>query len=127
MSFDTLLQPFVDGKPALADEVLIKASIDPLVVASDVGWVRLETTDGGAEVYGYDNLQSGFIINHAEGEAVWDLVVAIASSSRLAILPVGCPTCVGDPGLLADLPPDLADGAVVVASGSDLADIIFNS
>ena len=75
-------------------------------------------------MYGYDDLESGFMINHAAGDAIWDLIVALASAGPLAIMPVDCPTCVTDSSMLADLPPEFARATVVVSSGSDLLQVI---
>lgn len=124
VSFDVFLQRFSAGQPSRADRVSVKALLDAYVVAEDHGRVQLETVDGSADLYGYDDLERGFMVNHAAGHAVWDLLVAVASMGPFAIMPVGCPTCVADVSMLSDLPSVLADGAVVVSSGSQLLRVI---
>ena len=37
-------------------------------------FVRIETDDGGADLYGYDRLESGFMVNHVEGAEAWDVI-----------------------------------------------------
>lgn len=124
MAFDVFLQPFANGEPSRADAGSISALLDSYVVAADRGWARLETTDGDADMYGYDDRESGLMINHAAGDAIWDLLVTLASAGPFAIMPVGCPTCVTDSSMLADLPPELVPEAVVVSSGRDLLQVI---
>ncbi len=127
MSFDVFLQPFANGESTRSDHPSISALVTPLVVDTDQGWAHLVTSDGEADLYGYDDLASGCMINHAAGDAIWDVVVAIASVGRFAIMPVGCPTCVTDPSMLTHLPPELAAQAILITSGSDLLRVIQSS
>lgn len=124
VAFDVILQPFSDGQPSVADGAAIRDLLEPYVVAAEEGWARLETADGDADVYGYDDLTRGFMVNHAAGHAIWDVLVEAASVGSLAIMPVGCPACVTDQSRLVDLPSELVDDAVVVSTGRDLLRVI---
>jgi hypothetical protein len=80
---------------------------------------RLVTSDGAADVYSRD-LERGFLVSHATGEQVWDLVVEAARVADLAIFPPGRGTCIPDEGLLNQLPAYVPQPVVVVRSGAEL-------
>ncbi len=84
------------------------------------GLPRLRFSDGDAAIYGLKDLGSGFMVNHVSGERAWDLLADIARQADLTIVPVGCPVAVADEHLLDQL----RDGAVVIASGRQLLDLI---
>ncbi len=124
MSFDVFLQSFSKGKASDANANAARKVLEPHVVESDGGWARIETADGEADLYGYDTLNRGLMVNHAAGSDIWDLLVEVASAGGMVIMPVGCRTCVTDQVAVDDLPSDLATSAVVVASGTDLLRVI---
>ena len=119
MSFDIFLQRFVDGEAVDADVDSMLAILGPLITDRTASWARIVTADGGADVYGIDNPASGLMINHASGRAVWDVLFELARTAGMAIMPVGCPTSVTDPGLI-DALPAASLPAGVVTSGADI-------
>ena len=127
MAFDIFLQPLADGEASRADAVATRELVDSHMVDANQGWARLKTADGSADLYGYDDLGSGFMVNHATGNAIWDLLVAFASAGPFAILPVGGPTCVTDSSLVTQLPSELTGDVVVVSSGREQLRVISSS
>jgi hypothetical protein len=124
VAFDIFLQRFEGGDAADANAADLAAVLDPLVEARGPGWARIQTSDGAADVYGTDNLATGVMVNHASGRAVWDVLFELARAGRLAVMPVGCPTCVIEAEQRADLPPELQPEAVEISSGDELFRIV---
>lgn len=120
MAFDIFLQRFSAGEPASANAGEVRAVLDAHVVELEQGRARVETADGGASLYGYDDLERGFMVNHAAGNIIWDILVTVASVGPYVIMPTGCPACATDESMLADLPSRIAAGAKIVSSGNDL-------
>lgn len=120
VAFDIFLQAFLDGGAAEADVEVILSVVDPYIRRRDESCVHLETSDGGADVYGLETSVQSLLINHASGRAIWDLIYELAQSAGLAVMPVGCPTCVTDKNAFNELPPELAASAIVVSSADDL-------
>jgi len=89
------------------------------------GYALVRTGDGEADVYGLGG--DHLMISHAAGERIADLIVQIARSARWAILPAGCPACVTGGEMIADLPDELRESAIVVTSGAGLRDAILSS
>jgi hypothetical protein len=121
ISFDVFLQAFHDGDAATVNgpsviDALARFSTEP--VTSDSSWIR--TTDGEAQIFGLDDADSGFMINHASGRVIWDVLVHVADLIGMTIMPIGCPTCVTRPELLEHLPEELKADARVVTSGEQL-------
>lgn len=124
MSFDIFLQRFSSGDPAEADSELIIETLAGFVVGTvAVGDVEITTGDGGADVYGLGSTD-GIMVNHAAGARIWDAMVEVAGRARLAIIPVGCPTCVTDASLIDELPGELRQEARVVTTGEELLGVI---
>lgn len=48
---------------------------DQLRSSPQFGNARLVTGDGKADLYGYDDLRSGFMANHISGNEAWDILV----------------------------------------------------
>jgi hypothetical protein len=121
VSFDIYLQDFSD-EPEDRSHV-VGALLSPLL--DDLGQ-RVRTVDGSASVYGAsDSPLHGLMFNHVEGESAWDLIYDVAVASHWAIMPVGCPICLVDDGLIGLLPSDLLeDGYVVVHDGADILSAI---
>lgn len=126
MSFDVFVQAFSDGGAAEADADAVQAVLAPYIHgSSQSGFARLATTDGGADLYGYDDLGSGFRVNHISGDEAWDIVVQAAAASGLVIMPVGCPAALTNQDSFEHLPDALRSGEVaIVTSGSQLVDLI---
>lgn len=120
------LQAFRDGDDTDADAVLLDGLIRPHLASmgEETGCATLTFADGRLDLHGLDDLGSGFMVNHVEGEAAYGFLVDVASQADLAILPVGCPTAVCGDHLLAHLPDELRDDVVVVRTGADLLDLI---
>jgi hypothetical protein len=76
------------------------------------------TDDGDAEVYGVGT--DGLRFTHASGRQVWTVIYEVARAGNWAIIPVGCPTCVPSPKMVAHLPDALRAHALVVRSGDEV-------
>ena len=126
MAFDIFLQAFRDGGAAEADVEVILSVVEPCIRRRDEWCVHIETSDGGADVYGLKANVQSLLINHASGRAVWDLIYELAQSAGLAVMPAGCPTCVTDEDAFNELPPELASSAVVVSSADELRLVVTN-
>ena len=120
MSFDIFLQRFRAGDAAPADATLIRTLLGPYVSERPPGSVTLRLTDGEADLYGWDDLATAFMVNHVSGEQAYDVLFEVALRAGLAIMPVGCPTAVTSEETVADLPTELAGDVVVVRSGAEL-------
>ena len=89
------------------------------------GFARLTAGDGEADLYGYDDLSTGFMANHISGRDAWDILVRAAAASDLVIMPVGCPVGLTDSNSLEHLPAALRSGEVaLVATGTQLLDLV---
>jgi hypothetical protein len=64
------------------------------------------------------------MVNYVSREQAWDFLADIACQPALAMMPVGCPVVVADRHLLDELPDNLRDDAVVIASGSELLGLV---
>ena len=131
MSFDVYFQRFVDGDADESGRDEVVAVLAPYLKPSVETPGRIEHPAGNADVYGLgdgdgDGDGDGMMINHIE-DGLWDLLVEAARAGRWAIMPIGCPTCVFNAAMLANLPEDLRQDAVVVNSGADVRDLIANS
>ncbi len=124
VSFDVFVQAFRGGVAGQADVEAVASVLGPHVRVNDRGHTHLETADGGADLYGFDDLHTGFMINHVSGARLWDLVVRAAGASGMAIMPVGCPVAVADADSIDDLPQELQRGARVVRTGEELQALI---
>jgi hypothetical protein len=80
---------------------------------------RLVTSDGSADLFSRD-LERGFLVSHATGEQVWDLVVQAAHAGDLAIFPPGQGTFIVDERVRDQLPGSVPQPIVVVRSGAEL-------
>lgn len=74
--------------------------------------------------YGVEDLESGFMVNHVGGPAIYDALVAVAQACDLVIIPVGCATALIDDRQRVELPEVLAADAVRVNTGEDLRRLI---
>lgn len=128
VSFDIFFQRFSLGNEADADADLVTEMLRPYTVERcGDGVAVLEFADGRADIYGVDDLTSGFMINHASGTDIWRLMAALAKGADLTIMPVGCATVVTSTEAISQLPSDLAVDAVVVTSGTELLGVISSA
>jgi len=49
------------------------------------------------------------MVNHAEGDQIWDVVYDLALAVGYAVMPVGCPTCVTSDDVRRHLPEGIAE------------------
>lgn len=127
MSFDVFVQAFDSGNAGEVDADQVRAVLAPHVTTDGeaTGFARLETGDGSADLYGYDQLETGFMVNHISGSEAWEVIVRAAVACRLVIMPVGCPIAITDRTSVADLPPELQRTALaLVTSGEQLLSLI---
>lgn len=123
MSHDVFVQRFRAGGPADADVESVQRALAPSMRAPAVGgFATLTTADGGADCYGIDS--GSLMVNHCEGDEIWDLLVAVAAADGLTIIAHGLPTCVTDPAHVPELPAALRDDVAVVRSGADLRRLV---
>ncbi len=120
MSFDVFLQGFRQGHESNANQKKLAELLKPYLVETQQGLPELRFDDGDAAIFGVDDLASGFMVNHVSGRQAWDVLVAVARTANLAIMPVGCRVAVATEALISELPEELPRDAVVVASGEDL-------
>lgn len=120
VSFDVYLQAFRGGDAADGDGQAAMAALAPHLSAHEANWAQVTTDDGGADVYGIDRPDASLMFNHISGTSVWQLIYDVAERAGCAVMPVGCPTCLPVSVAADDLPGELADNIVVVASGHDL-------
>lgn len=120
MSVDVFFWPFRDGDMGRVDPQQVARLLAPALVQDERGFTRLVFADGSAQLYGLDELDTGFMVNHVDGFAAWDFLVGVADEAALAIVTPGCPAAVTRSELLAHLPDLLREDAVVVTTGSQL-------
>ncbi|HEY1106296.1 hypothetical protein MUN74_04450 [Agromyces endophyticus] len=123
MSFEIYLQDFADTPRDRRD------AVGPLLRSfTDESGENIRTADGMAAVYGADDDPlTGLMLNHVEGELVWQVIFDLAVAGDWVIMPVGCPVCVVSEAQADSVPPELHDnGVVLVDSGSRLLDVIVN-
>ena len=128
MSFDIFLQGFRDGNGAdgdyeAANQVLARYLVN-LDRRFDYALIR---TPGGDEASVYGVGATELMVTHSTGGEIYDVLYAVAAAGRWAVMPVGCLTCVTSPDLLAELPDELRDQAIVVTSGDDIRRVVEES
>jgi hypothetical protein len=123
VGFDIFLQGFAGGDACTAGSAAAERVLTPFVLGeADEAFARLQTDDGGAEVYGLGS--DSLLVSRPTGQRVFGLLVEAASVAGWAIMPVGCATCVTDDAVIKELPDELRDDVVLVRSGDDLMDVI---
>jgi hypothetical protein len=126
VSFDIFIQAFSGGQAASGRPAAARRTLTPfLTAAPDNGYALVRTADGEADVYGLDG--DSLMINHASGRQIWQLMVDLARAGGYVIMPIGCPTCVLDPAHVTELPVQLQDTVVVIATGEDLRRVVETS
>lgn len=123
MSYDVYFQDFKGGDAALGGGDAVRTLLKPHVARSEPehSFVRIDVEDGGADVYLSDD---HMMVNHAGGTATWDLLVRAAAVANWTVLLPDAPPAITDETQRAELPAELAEEAIVVATGTDLLRII---
>jgi hypothetical protein len=123
VGFDIFLQGFAGEDASMAGAASAERVLRPYLLGeADEAFARLQTDDGGAEVYGLGT--DSLLVSRPSGQRVYELLVEVATIAGWAIMPVGCATCVTDEAMIRDLPAELSDDVVLVRSGDDLMDVI---
>ncbi len=123
MSFDIVLQAFERGDAHVADATALRRALAPYLIQVLDGW-NLRAGSATAEIYGVEKLASGFMATHIDGVELYDVLVTVAQTCDLVILPVGCSVAVVRAEQLDHLPDDLREDVVLVTSGADLRALI---
>lgn len=121
MSFDIFFQGFIAGESSEDGGAQMRAVLAPHVVKEDESFLRLRIGDGQADIY---LMGDGMMANHVSGQDPWDVLVKAAQAANWVIMPLGCPTCLTQPGQREELPEGLDDEVVVVETGADLRAVI---
>ena len=88
-----------------------------LRVAAD-GSTKVMSDDGDAEIYGLGT--NGLMFARLTGRHIWDVFYEVACAGNWAIMPAGCPACVPAADILAQVPDELREEALVVNSSEDV-------
>lgn len=124
MSFDVFVQLFEAGESATLDPAVALAALQDsgctVSGATAEEFSRIETTDGGADVYGISVGSQALMVNHIEGAQAWEAVWKGAHALEAIVLPVGAPPIVTRDIDLDGLPPELRHQCVVVTDSAKL-------
>ncbi|MCP3859792.1 MAG: hypothetical protein GY704_09085 [Phycisphaeraceae bacterium] len=122
MSFDVFVQRFVAGWSDTLDPAAVLAALEggecSVSGGTTEGFSRIETTDGGADVYGISVGSQALMVNHIDGAQAWEAVWEVAHAIGAVVLSVGAPPIVTRDIHLEDLPPELRHECVVVADSA---------
>ena len=124
VSFDVFFQGFIAGEASESGGAQMREVLMPYVVDENGSSLRVRIGDGEASVYLDD---AGMMANHVSGSDPWNLLVEGAQAANWVIMPVGCPTCLTQPGQREELPDDLPGDVVVIQTGADLQALIERS
>lgn len=124
MSFDIFFRRFIGPGRLAGDPDAAEAYLAPMVKQRDRFCARIGTVDGAADVYGFERLATGVMINHASGRAIWDVMFELARIGGYAVMPVGCGTCITETVDPSDLPAEVPRPITVIRSGQDLLDVV---
>jgi hypothetical protein len=117
VSFDVFFQGFIAGESSEYGAAQMREVLAPHVSEEDGAFLRVRVGDGEADIYLHDG---GMMANHIEGSDPWDLLVRGAKAANWVIIPVGCRTCLTQPGQMEELPEGLDDDVVFIETGADL-------
>lgn len=123
MSYDIFFQGFKRGDATAGGGDAVRRMLAPHVTESEPehSFLRIEVEDGGADVYLSDD---HMMVNHAGGTATWDLLVLAAGAADWTILLPDGPPVLTNENQRAELPAELAEGAVVISGGAELLEVI---
>ena len=125
MSFDVYFQPLASGDAGTTGRDAVVGVLSPYLWPSPDAPTRIVHPEGTADVYGLTD--DSMMVNHIEGAGLWSLLVEAARAGRWAIMPIGCPVCVFDKAMLADLPDELRSDATIVESAAEVVALIAGS
>jgi hypothetical protein len=121
VSFDVFFQGFLAGEASERGGAQMREVLAPHISEEDEQFLRVRVGDRKADVYLHDG---GMMANHIEGRDPWDLLVQGARAANWVIIPVGCPTCLTQPGQMEELPEALDKDVVVIETGAGLRAVI---
>jgi hypothetical protein len=123
VSFDVFFQGFLAGQASERGTAQMREVLAPHISEEDERFhlLRVRVGDGEADVYLHDG---GMMANHIEGRDPRDLLVQGAQAANWVIIPVGCPTCLTQPGQMEEPPEGLDEDVVIIESGADLLTVI---
>ena len=126
MSLDVFLTRYAGGAEVPLDPAAVRAVVEPLASERDPEhlFVRVETRDGTADVYGYGEPFESLMVELDGEDEVRAFVLDLARAAGAALALTDPPVAVPDEALLVDLPADLRAGAVVVGGVDDLAEFL---
>src|SRR5262245_18451139 len=123
MSFDIFVQAFRHGNRHDVGASAVHDALAPFLVEGKGGW-HLRAGLSSAELYGVENLGTGFMVTHVDGDELWDVLVQVARACDLVIMPVGVATAITRPDQVRHLPEEIREGAELVTSGAELRELI---
>jgi hypothetical protein len=121
VSFDVFFQGFIAGESSEGGGAEMREILAPHVTEEDRSFLHVKFGDGEADIYLSDD---GMMANHVLGRDPWNLLVEGARAANWVIMPMGCPTCVTQPGQREELPRELNDDLVVIDTAADLLRVI---
>ncbi|MEZ0491346.1 hypothetical protein AB2L28_03765 [Kineococcus sp. TBRC 1896] len=126
MSLDVFLTRYAGGAEVPLDPAAVRAVVDPLASERDPEhlFVRVETRDGSADVYGCGEPFDSLMVDLDGGDEVRGFVLDLARATGAVLGLTDPPVAVPDEALLADLPADLRAGAVVVGTVEELSQFL---
>jgi hypothetical protein len=126
MSFGIFVQGFREGDRRDADATRLRSALEPHLVKATHGW-NLRAGNATAEIYGVDDLTTGFMVTHVDGPEIYDVIVRVGAACDLVILAPGVAAALTHRDQRAHVPEELRASAVVVASGAELVALIESS
>ena len=122
MSFDIVIQRFIDGEPAAAESEALRNLLAPYVARTEAefDFAELHFDDGTTDLYGIGEPGTGFMVNHVGGESAWAVLAEVAAAGGMTILAPGVPPMIFSETMRSHLPGELADEAVVISSGAEV-------
>lgn len=121
MSFDIHLAPLQLGSEAW-NRSAVGGILEAHMSVAPPG--RLDTSDGGADVYGEVGPDSWLMANHVDGLAAWSVIHEIAALGPYVVMPVGCPSFVSRLAHGSAVPDDHPRPVIAVADGEELRSAI---
>jgi hypothetical protein len=106
VSFDVFFLGFLAGESSERGGAQMREVLAPYISEEDEHFFRVPVGDEEADVYLHDG---GMMANHIHGRDPWDLLVLGARAANWVIIPVGCPTCLTQPGQMEELPEAAAE------------------
>lgn len=126
LSLDIFIQAFRHGDAREVDAKMLREALAPYLFEIERGW-NLRSGNSEAEIYGVEDLASGFMVTRIDGAQIYDVLVRVAAACDLVIMPVGVFVAITRREQLEDLPDVLQGDAVLVVSGAELIALIESS